>query len=109
MHVIHLGVAGGIPGSIDPTLTQLGVNVREVPKVRRVTQKIALRHTHKVVQARRTIQGTKQRRPPQAGGAKGVRAPKMPVPSAKDTCQLAMQCSSTYPASSMPSLNSIAL
>lgn len=64
LHVIPLGVAGGIPRSIVHTLTRIGVHAQALPKMRRELHKLALQHTHKVVRARRAALGPKKGRPP---------------------------------------------
>jgi hypothetical protein len=66
LHVIPLGVAGGIQQALDPTFLQLGVEQKDSrSRVRRDLHGSALCHTHRVVTARRALEGSgrKRRRP----------------------------------------------
>jgi hypothetical protein len=62
LHVIPLGVAGGIQHALDPTLLQLGVERKDLARVRRDLHGSALCHTHRVVTARLALGGSRRKR-----------------------------------------------
>jgi hypothetical protein len=83
LHVIPLGVAGGIQQALEPTLLQLGVERKDLARVRRDLHGSALCHTHRVVTARRALEGSgRKRRRPGAHAVARTRQRREPEPRA---------------------------
>mgnify|MGYP001811060440 CR=1 FL=1 len=57
LHVLPLGVAGGVPRLLADTLMRLGVLRTDLLRVQRDLHVSAIRHTHRVLAARRALSG----------------------------------------------------